>query len=456
MTRLTRHSRDEISLWHLLAYGQMGAPLAALSLPLYVYLPSFYANTLGLGLASVGGVLLVARIWDLFTDPLVGICSDRIGWRRNRRKKWIAAGSPILLVGLLFLFLPVEGAGTIYLLLSSCVFYLGATVVMLPYLAWGAELASGYHDRSRVTGAREGFVISGTLLAAAVPAFFANDMRTAMLVLGLAIAILMVPSIIILLSNVPDRQIARIPKWRWQDAARIISKNHAFRRLLSAYFLNGLANGLPATLFILFVSYRIDVPDAAGQLLMLYFVSGILGIPAWLALSKRLDKHRAWSVAMIAACVSFLVVPFLNAGDIAIFGFICAVSGLCLGADLALPPSMQADVIAKDSFDTGIERAGLYFGLWNLATKLALALAVGIAFPLLEWSGFTVGAAKQPKFGLDMLAILYGGLPVVLKLTSILLIWHHRLDQTDSKSKESNEKKSLNRSRPIGTVNGRM
>ena len=89
-------------------------------------------------------------------------------------------------------------------------------------------------------------------------------------------------------------------------------------------------------------------------------------------------------------------------------------------------------------------------------TKLALALAVGIAFPLLEWSGFTVGAAKQPNFGLDMLAILYGGLPVVLKLTSILLIWHHRLDQTDSKSKESNEKKSLNRSRPIGTVNGRM
>ena len=141
MTRLTRHSRDEISLWHLLAYGQVGAPLAALSLPLYVYLPSFYANTLGLGLASVGGVLLVARIWDLFTDPLVGICSDRIGWRRNRRKKWIAAGSPILLVGLLFLFLPVEGAGTIYLLLSSCIFYLGATVVMLPYLAWGAELA---------------------------------------------------------------------------------------------------------------------------------------------------------------------------------------------------------------------------------------------------------------------------------------------------------------------------
>ena len=456
MTQGVLHRRTEISVWRLLAYGQMGAPLAALSLPLYVYLPAFYAKTLGLGLASVGGALLVARIWDLLTDPLVGVFSDRIGWRRNRRKKWIAAGSPILLAGLLFLFLPVDGAGILYLLLASFVFYLGTTMVMLPYLAWGAELASGYHERSRITGIREGFVVIGTLFAAAVPALFVDDMRTAMLVLGVGITVLLVPSVLVLIGATPDRDIARMPKWDWREAARIIYHNRAFRRLLSAYLLNGLANGLPATLFILFVGHRIGVPDATGQLLMLYFVCGIAGIPVWLALSRIINKHRAWSFAMILACASFLVVPFLGPGDSVIFAMICAISGICLGADLALPPSMQADIVAKDTTDTGAERAGLYFGLWNLATKLALALAVGIAFPLLEWSGFKVGAAKQPDFGLDMLAILYGGLPVVLKAIAIALIWNHRTRQSDRKPRGYHEKNSLSRSPSFRTINSKL
>ena len=117
---------------------------------------------------------------------------------------------------------------------------------------------------------------------------------------------------------------------------------------------------------------------------------------------------------------------------------------------------MQADIVAQDTAETGAERAGLYFGLWNLATKLALALAVGIAFPLLEWSGFKVGTAKQPDFGLDMLAILYGGLPVVLKAIAIALIWNHRTRQPDRKPRGYHEKNSLSRSPSFRTINSKL
>jgi len=98
--------------------------------------------------------------------------------------------------------------------------------------------------------------------------------------------------------------------------------------------------------------------------------------------SRRLGKHRAWTVAMASACLAFAVVPFIPEGGVVWFALVCVITGLCFGADLALP-SMWADVVDWDTAEMGTERAGLLFALWGVAARLALALAVGIAFPLL-------------------------------------------------------------------------
>ena len=413
----------------LMAYGQMGLPLAGISLPLYVYLPTFYSTSVGLSLTTVGLVLLIVRIWDFISDPLVGVLSDRIGEQKNRRKKWIVAGSPVFLAGLVLLFMPLRGAGATYLLVVSVIFYLGITMVTIPYLAWGAELAKGYHERSRVTGIRECFVIVGTILAAAIPYLAGDDMRFAMQIFAISITVMFIISVVLLITTTQDQVAQSLPNWTWRSSLKTISQDEPFKRLLFAYFLNGFANGLPATLFILFVSHRLGAPNAVGPLLMLYFACGILGIPGWLALSRRIDKHRAWSVAMVMACVCFLSVLFLAHGDIFYFACICALTGFCLGADLTLPPSIQADIIARDSVKSGEDRAGAFFGFWNFATKLALAGAVGISFPLLEWSGFSAKVTNQTENGILMLTLLYGGLPILFKVGAIALIWRHRLDK---------------------------
>jgi len=420
-------NQRDLSRWRLLAYGQAGVPLAALSLPLYIYLPSFYAETLGLGLATVGGILLAARLWDLALDPLVGVLSDRVGNRGSRRKRWICFGAPFLMIGTLLLFLPDQGVGAIYLLLASFVFYLGATMVFLPYIAWGAELGVDYHGRSRITGTREAFVILGTLVAVSIPAAFAGDLSTSMRVLGISTVMTLFVSLIVLGVFVPDPPQAGRAVIDWRDGVRTIVADKAFRRLLGAYLLNGCANGLPATLFILFVGHRLGMPDVAGPLLLAYFLCGFLGMPIWLALSRKTDKRSAWSVAMLLASVSFIFVPFLGSGDFVFFVVICVVSGLCLGADLMLPPSMQADIVEADARRNGERRAGTYFGFWNIATKLALALAVGLAFPVLEWSGFDADLKAQSDQALLTLGLLYGGLPVLLKLSAVALVLSHRL-----------------------------
>ncbi len=201
--------------------------------------------------------------------------------------------------------------------------------------------------------------------------------------------------------------------------------NLPFRRLIIAYLLNGIANGLPASLFLLFVAHVIEAPAWTGAFLFAYFFAGVAAIPAWLRLSRVFSKHRVWSAAMLWANAVFLLVPLLGPGDIFWFFLVSVLTGVSLGADLTLPPSMQADVVDLDTLRSGHRRAGIYFAIWGVATKLALALAVGIAFPLLEFAGFNGSAGTNSAGALFVLVALYCLLPAACKLTAVAVLWRY-------------------------------
>ena len=142
-------------------------------------------------------------------------------------------------------------------------------------------------------------------------------------------------------------------------------------------------------------------------------------MPLWVKLSERCGKVNAWALAMAAAIVAFVWAFWLGPGDGAAFAAICVLSGLALGADLALPPSLLADVIGRD----GTARpAGAYFGLWTLATKLNLALAAGIGLPLLAALGYTPGT--QAPGAVSALAFVYAAVPCLLKLGAIAALYY--------------------------------
>ena len=410
----------------LFAYGLPGLPLAALLLPLYVTLPAFYAVDLGLGFFAVGVVLLAARLWDMVTDPLIGALSDRLTTRFGRRRPWLLAGAPIVMVSAGFLFLPGAGADWAGLLVWTMVLYLGATMILLPYAAWGAELSPDYDERSRIAGWREGLVVVGTLLAAGLPAVVGADRSRALEVIAWSMWIVLPVCLLIAIRFVPEYPVAARRQLDWRQGLTVLWRNGPFRRLIAAYFLNGIANGLPATLFLLYVERVLQAPDWSGLLLFVYFLCGVAAIPLWLGLSRRYGKHRTWVGAMVWAAVVFAFVPLLGPGDQLWFLGVCVLTGVSLGADLTLPASMQADVIDLDTLRSRQRRAGLYFALWGVATKLALALAVGIAFPLLALvgleSGLESGQDTATPMGLFTLAALYSLAPAAIKLASVALV----------------------------------
>ena len=420
----------------ILCYGAPGLALAMPTIPLYVFLPGFYVQEQGLDLAVVGFVLLAARVSDMLTDPLIGVLSDRLQSRLGRRKPFIAVGGVIALIALFMLFTPPDGVTWGYLLVWTMVLYLGWTLVNIPYTAWGAELADDYHLRTKIASAREAAMLIGILIAALLPVVLHRPgaaPNSGLLAIAVAATCLGVPGVALLLAKLPEP--AGIAP-RGTDRCRpfaLLRQNGPFRRLVSAWFLNGIANGLPAGLFPLFVTSVLAGSTQDRDLsLLVYFAVAVLGIPVWLVLSKRFGKHRTWCAAMAVACLAFSGALVLGGGDIAPFFVICAITGLMLGADLVLPPAMQADVLDVDRLESGEERAGLLFAIWSMAQKLSLALAVGIAFPLLDLAGFN--AHDEKPDGLWALSLFYAGIPILFKLAAIGLMHRHRLDETMQQS----------------------
>ena len=396
----------------LAAYAAPALPMAMLGLPLYAYVPKLYAELPMIGLGLAGLALFVSRLFDLASDPLMGWLVDRVR-QRIHPLVWVVLGVPVTLAGVWYLFDPRPGAGVIDLLLAAGLTYLGWTLVSVPYYAWGAELARDDGGRRRVAAWREAAVLAGALLAlvaAALPGAEGPLVRMAWLMsvlLPLCVALtFFVPG--------PGTPVRYRPHGRpvpWRGLTR------PMRRLVGLHFLNALAAGIPATLFLMFAEQRLGLQvQQSGWLLLLYFASGILALPLWLGLASRLGDARAWGVAAALAAVAFLPAAWLGPGDLAGFALICLVTGATLGADIALPAALQARLANRESRAQGRPREGSAFGLFGMAGKLALAFAVGISLPLLQL--FDDGGAANA-----VLPWFYASAPAVIKIAVAVAIF---------------------------------
>ena len=411
----------------LAAYAAPMAPLGALYFPVYVYLVPHYAG-LGADLALLGAFMLAARLLDAVTDPLMGLLSDRVRTRWGRRKPWMAAAAPLLMLAAWALFLPGEGEATaVHAGLWLALLTLFWTMALTPYLAWGAELTPDYAERARVTAWRESAGLLGMLAAAILYAAGGSDSAEGLRYVFLFLVAAIPLTFLAALTRAPEPADLSVRRVAWREGLRLAAANRAFLRLLAAWFVNGAANALPAALFLFFVEFRLEAPEAAGPLLVLYFAAAVIGAPLWTRAARRWPKHQVWRVAMLWACAVFVWAPFLGPGDVAAFAVISALSGLALGADLALPPAMQADAVDADTAEGGEQRTGVYFAVWSVATKAAQAIAGGLALSALAFAGFDATGGSTAT-GLVALGLLYALAPVTLKLIAIAVMWRFPLD----------------------------
>lgn len=403
-----------------LAYGVLGLPLAFAALPIYVHAPKLYADGLGLPLAAVGAVLLAVRVVDAITDPLIGWASDRFVARRA----WILAALPPLAAGFLALFGPPADAGLAWLAVSLLLVTFGYSLATINYAAWGAELADTPDGRTRLVASREGFALAGVVLAAALPSLLGNDAVGGAAQLGSVFLVVLALGAGLTLHFAPVATTAAGGAVTLRSALREALASRPFARLLVVFAANGIAAAIPAATVLFFVSDVLQAESAAGLFLSLYFLAGAASMPLWVRCAAAIGKLRAWLIGMLLAMAVFAWAATLGAGDVGRFALICVLSGVALGADLALPAAMLADLLARERSDG--PRAGAWFGWWNLVAKANLALAAGLALPLLDRLGYVPGTRDADA--LAALAAVYALLPVALKALAATLLWRCRRD----------------------------
>ena len=397
-------------------YGLMGLPLAFVALPLYVMLPNHYARSFGMPLATLGAVLLGARLFDAFIDPLLGRWSDRLfGRSPNTVLRWGGVAAVALGLGFAALFFPLVSTSSalmVWLVLALAWTYAAFSALSVLHQSWGARLGGDEVQRSRVVAWREGLGLAGVILASISPLALGLPASVALFFIALLGGWLAWRSAMLPL---PAQAVGLV-----RASLTLPFTRPDFRALLAVFMVNGIASAVPATLLLFFVQDRLQAsPGWEPLFLGSYFLSAALAIPLWLRLVPHLGLARTWGVGMLLSVAVFVFAASLGVGDSVAFLVVCALSGAALGTDLALPGALLAGTIA-DSGDRG-HAEGAYFGWWNFATKLNLALAAGVALPLLAALGYVPGT-RDPQ-ALQTLSLAYCVLPCMLKLLAAFLLY---------------------------------
>lgn len=397
-----------------LSYGLLGLPLAFVALPLYVHLPHVYASRYGMSLATLGAILLLARLFDALIDPALGQLGDRLHARSTRAVLGVGAAAAAGLVGgMAMLFFPPwpqpEHPGTLLaVLVVTCTAY---SLLTITHQAWGARLGGDAVQRTRIVAWREGAGLVGVVLASVLPAWLGWQAWISVFALALLLGWLTWcrgPS--------PDRPAAPqgVPAaFSFEHHPLLHPWRHPqFRRLIGVFMLNGLASAIPATLVLFFIQDRLATPALQPVFLATYFIAAAAGLPLWMRCVTRWGLASSWLGGMLLSVCTFAWAITLSAGDVVGFGWVCVLSGLALGSDLALPGALLAGLVAERG-EQG-QREGAYFGWWTLASKLNLALAAGLSLPLLQRLGYQPGTTAPE--GLQALTLAYAVLPCALKM----------------------------------------
>ncbi|GAB4445335.1 MAG: MFS transporter [Rhodocyclaceae bacterium] len=394
----------------LLRTGLFAAMLATAGLPIYIHLPRFAGNELGLPLGTLGALLIALRLFDLVQDPFLGRLVDRFP---RARGAFAALASLGLAAGFLMLFsLAPPVAPALWLVLALVPLFTAFSLATILLYGQGVSLAKDAGGHFGIAGARETGLLAGVIVAAAAPAALAAFVGAgrAYPVFGILLAALALGTWV---ATRPLWRPSRIPL-RPLSLANLRSSGAG--RLLLLAMLNATPVALTSTLFLFFVEDRLELASLAGPFLILFFAAAGAAAPGWSLLARRIGPRRSLLSGMSLAVLAFAGAALLGPGDAAAFALISAASGAALGADMVILPAL---------FAAALDRAGLpagqAFGLWALASKLALALAAALALPLLELRGYIPGA-ENTVTALATLGFAYAVLPCVLKLGVITLV----------------------------------
>ena len=428
---------DRLGTTQLMAYAAPTVALQSVLTPLYVFLPPvYYSAEVGLSVAMVTLAFFVGRFWEALIDPLVGALSDRTRSRFGRRRVWMMAGTPVVLVAAWFLLWPPPGASVLYLVLALAVFYAGWTMVYVPHQTWGGELSDDYKERSRIAGFRESGAFLGFLSATLVGILYWNVYRGiaapsyAQIVqaVGVFFALALPIGILWCFARVPAAPGGAERTPGWGELLAILRRNAPFRRLAGAYLVDRIAMGAYFAVQPALISQALGIPDQVLVVALVNTIAAVLLAFTWVPISNALGKHRAYCLANLVTAAAYLMLFFVPAGIAWPVLLVNALMAFGNGGTMVTPPAMTADAVDSDELDSGVAQMGGHMAFLACVFKLGMGLGLVVGLQFLTAFGYAgMGAALSPE---ATLGVRLGAsvLPALLLAVPILLMWRYPID----------------------------
>ncbi|MBO6634233.1 MAG: MFS transporter, partial [Parvibaculum sp.] len=422
-----------LSRWTLFAFALPAAPISAMGLPLVVHLPPFYAGTLGLGLVTVGAIFMLARFWDVFTDPVLGILSDRYETRWGRRRHWIVLSVPIMLLSVYMIFMPPVAVSATYLVFWLFVLYVGWTLLTISHMSWGAELTPDYHERSRVQGAREVALILGMVFVLTLPVLIEqmnpeNLAQARVASMGWFVLILLPIAVALAVWRVPERPTPTPVHVPFKQAVKALVESRPLQVVLAADLLGGVSGGLVASMFLFLAEDALKLGSYSSLMLLGYFISGVCFIPLILFVARRFGKHKTAAASAIFNALTVPLILLVPQGNAVAALTVWALCGVNMAAGPFLFRSLMADVADHDAVVTRQQRTGLFYSLLTSTSKVGAAFAIFIAYSLLDSIGFQAGGENSQAV-LDSLRAVYVWPACIISAAVAGILWFYPIDE---------------------------
>jgi len=431
-------SRTGLPALRLLGFISPALPIGAVGLPLTIYLPVYYSGYVGLSLALVGFAFFIVRTVDIGFDPIMGWIVDRTRTPWGQCRPWMVFGSAVIVGSTLMLFLAPKGTGVAYLVVGLSLLYAGTSIVGVAQPAWAARLAPGYNERSHIYAWMQVASSAGTFLLLALPMARAiigpTEPGSEVHSMGVALAATLPVAVVLALLSLPEPKVPAAhdgadDRVRLRDYILLLRRGSVRRLVLADLFAN-LGTATSSTLFLFFWRAARGYTDAQSNLIIIiYFLAALLSVPFWVRLCRLIGKHKAFILSGMGYVLVMPAMAFIPRGHIEIVVPAMGLVGLTYAASAFLIRSMAADAADEARLDTGVDRLGQIYAMLASTSKVGAAVAVGIAFGVLQAAGFhpASGAHNAPS-SLHVLELIYVGAPALMTFMGLMAIVGYGLD----------------------------
>jgi Na+/melibiose symporter-like transporter len=238
----------------------------------------------------------------------------------------------------------------------------------------------------------------------------------------------MVPTILLCLFVVPEQEVRLKTQAGLMPTLRFLLKNNAVKRIMAVDLLESTNQGARGAFFLYFATLALGLSHFGGSLLLVYFLSGVIFTPFWIALSKRIGKHRALSAAFVYGIVTAFSLFFIPRGSTLGAAIAIAITGASYGAPAFLIRAMMADAVDADTLENDAERAGMMYAFLSMTSKFGIGWSVTIAFGVLSLLNFNPQIHNGVS-AIENLKLFYILLPVLLAALSLLSLWGYPLNE---------------------------